>query len=677
MRYKDNIVVKRSVLLALVGVISASSALHSQVLPLGRDSLSFDLQETIITAVRKEAPVTGDMGHSLSFTPATIKDFPRMLGEVDPITLIQSLPGIHTNSTSDAGLYIHGFEDSHNVYTLAGAPTYLSPRMLGFFPVLNQSHFSRFRLKMDANGCYLGGSLESEISDSLYTKIHTDASVGLISARATFMAPLSDKVSISVSARKSFLNLVYRNVLKFGDNIVTYDFVDANATLIYKPDRNNTIDFNAYYSYDDVDVDCRDLRIDFGGNWHQGTGSLRWRHNGQVCAQTIAYGSFNFKNFFMLVPENDVKTPSDLLEAGIRSKLDFPLGFKAEIGAVYRGITPLSLNFEGNYRSGGLQYDTYQADIDITKKFNIGLVSITPGVLLSAYSLGPFDKVYFYPDPEIEIEINMLKAGKLTLSGKRKHQYFSQFGMSTSGMPCKFWVPAGRYMDPQESHGVSLSHTIDIKGGAWSVSTQAYWSKLYNQLEFKGFFFDFMSPDYTLGNSILKTDGFNYGANIMVAKNTGKVTGWVSYSYSRAMRTSKEPGLPDLFPATHDRPHELNAMLTYHVWHFDIGANMVWASGTPYTPAKFFYFLGDNIMAEYGDYNSGRLGNMFRLDLSLSYNLPTHGRYEHGVNLSVFNVTAHRNESVFFMKIGKDKYCYGPEAFVIPVLPSVSYYCKF
>lgn len=83
--------------------------------------------------------MTGDFGRSLSFTPDAISNFPKILGEVDPMRVLQSMPGIVTNSDSNAGLYIHGFEDSHNICTLAGAPAYICPRLLGFLPVLTAS----------------------------------------------------------------------------------------------------------------------------------------------------------------------------------------------------------------------------------------------------------------------------------------------------------------------------------------------------------------------------------------------------------------------------------------------------------------------------------------------------------------------------------------------------------
>lgn len=642
------------------------------------DSLHFDLDESSVVSYRKTVPVTGDLGHSISFTPDAIKDFPKIMGEVDPVRVLQSMPGVATNSESNAGLYIHGFEDSHNIYTLAGAPAYLNPRVFGFLPILNETHYSRFRMRTDAPGCYLGGSLESEIADSLISKVHGDASVGLISARATVSAPLGKKAVLTASARQSFLNQVYKGMLRFESIGIRTSFTDVNLSLLWKPDAHNKFDAEVFCSYDDIGGEESSIfNLFVGGYWHQGVASLRWRHSGEIGVETVAYATGNFKNFRLGINVTDFKTPCNIFETGIRSKLELPLGFHCDLNLAYRDITSLDITRTDINTRDYFAQESLQADIGVTKTFNVGLVSIIPGVRFEGYGEFPLERGWFYADPELKVEVNMLKAGRLTLYGGRKHQFFSQMGISTSGVPMRFYVASGKYIDPQESYGASLSHTVDFNGGAYSLSTQAYWYRLFNQLEFRGFIFDFLYYDYDLSQSMMKTDGYNYGANIMLSKNTGKVTGWISYCYSRAMRTSAEPGLPDLFPASHDRPHELDAMVTWHIGDFDIGGNLVFASGNPYTRAKYFYFVGENIMGEYYGFNQGRLKNFFRMDLSASYNFKSHGRYSHGVNVSVFNVTAHRNEMVYYVKMADGKYHYHSGAFFIPVLPSVSYFCKF
>lgn len=663
---------------SIIPVLFAMTLLSSERAAAQEDSLFFSIDSSAVVSYRSTAPIRGDLGHVMTFSPSTIKAMPKFMGDVDPMVVIQSMPGVHTNSVMDAGLFIHGFEDSHNCYTIAGAPAYLTPRMFGFFPILNQSHFAQFRFKTDAEGCHLGGTLESEISDTTATGFHGDASLGMMSARATFSVPLHEKLSLTASFRQSFINQVYKGMLKYNSSQVKYGFTDINASLLWNHDDNNSFDADFYYSRDDAGSDATRIAVLMGGTWRQGTASARWRHKGEIGAEAVVYSTWNLKDFYLNISETKATTPSDLAENGLRLSLTFPLDFRADVNVIYREITPLSIFLEGGVEtSTHINQKGMQSELGISKKFSTGLLTFIPALHVSGYDELTSSKTYFHVDPELRFEINMLNAGILTISGSRKHQYFSQMGITTSGVPFRFWVGSGEYTDPQESHKISVSHTIDLDGGAWTASTQAYWARLYNQLEFRGFVMDFLSPEYKLEDSMVKTDGNNYGANIMLSKNTGALTGWISYSYSRAMRHSCEEGMPALFPSTHDRPHELNAMLTWHIWKLDIGAMVSLASGDPYTRVKDYYFVGNKVVAEYEDFNSSRLKNYFKADISIDYALKSFGRYTHGLNLSVFNVTGHTNESIYFLCYKDLKYRYQAGSFIIPVMPSISYYCKF
>ncbi len=82
-------------------------------------------------------------------------------------------------------------------------------------------------------------------------------------------------------------------------------------------------------------------------------------------------------------------------------------------------------------------------------------------------------------------------------------------------------------------------------------------------------------------------------------------------------------------------------------------------------------------MVKYGERNSKRLSPYIRLDLSVSFNIHDKGRFRDGVNISVQNVTARKNQMTATLKIKNGQYSYAPTALVIPVLPSINYYCTF
>ena len=68
-----------------------------------------------------------------------------------------------------------------------------------------------------------------------------------------------------------------------------------------------------------------------------------------------------------------------------------------------------------------------------------------------------------------------------------------------------------------------------------------------------------------------------------------------------------------------------------------------------------------------------------RLDLSATYNLPQHGRLEHSFNFSLFNATAHKNYTLGYLNADEEKLTirYRLSQMMIPVIPSISYTCRF
>jgi hypothetical protein len=83
-------------------------------------------------------------------------------------------------------------------------------------------------------------------------------------------------------------------------------------------------------------------------------------------------------------------------------------------------------------------------------------------------------------------------------------------------------------------------------------------------------------------------------------------------------------------------------------------------------------------MMKYGPYNSSRLKPYKRLDLSANYKWKSRLFRENGVNLSVYNAIAQSNELFYYIKSRKDgSFAYRPITFMLRIMPSISYFCKF
>jgi hypothetical protein len=300
----------------------------------------------------------------------------------------------------------------------------------------------------------------------------------------------------------------------------------------------------------------------------------------------------------------------------------------------------------------------------------------TAGLTGSGY-LSPEGRTYGGLSPEAAVSYNTFTYGKIKASYDLGRQYLFQTGISNIGLPVEFWFAAGRYSKPQHSHNFSLSYDAAFFRESLAVSASVYYKKLYNQIQYTGSLFDFFSSVYDLDSHLLKGQGWNYGLNLMVHKQTGNLTGWISYSLGRALRQFDNPEYTGIYPANHERIHELNAVASYKLQKWDFGGTFVYASGQPFTAPEYFYMASGQLLTVYGKHNGCRMRPYIRLDLSATYSFTRTDRKENGINLSVYNVLARRNDLMY--RITKDErgYSYGPIGFFIQLMPSISYYHKF
>ena len=114
---------------------------------------------------------------------------------------------------------------------------------------------------------------------------------------------------------------------------------------------------------------------------------------------------------------------------------------------------------------------------------------------------------------------------------------------------------------------------------------------------------------------------------LLLRKNTGPFTGWVSYTLSKAEqktpgRTPEEPGIAngDWYLSGYDKLHNLNITANYEFnpkWSFN--ANFSLQSGQPVTYPNGYYEFGGRNIPNYTLRNSNRLPTYHHLDIGATY----------------------------------------------------------
>ena len=297
--------------------------------------------------------------------------------------------------------------------------------------------------------------------------------------------------------------------------------------------------------------------------------------------------------------------------------------------------------------------------------------------LRGSYYLSPEQQYDLSLSPDISVTYNAWHLGKITASYGWRHQYLFQTGITNIGLPIEFWFAAGKHSLPQYSQQADISYDADFFNNALGISVNAYFKRLYNQVEYKGDMFDFFNSKYDLDSHLLKGDGWNYGLNIMLHKQSGRLTGWVSYSLGRALRRFDNKDYSGTYPANHERIHEMNAVCTYRLKKVEIAGTFIYASGIPFTAPQYYYVSAGQIISKPGEHNACRMRPYMRLDLSVTFPIIKNERQENGINVSLYNVTGRKNDVMYRLKYQDGTYYYGNMSFFLRWIPSISYYHKF
>lgn len=626
-----------------------------------------------------------------SIVDMSLMDYmPRILGNADPIHYAQLLPGVQTNSEYDAGLHVQGCDNSHNYVSLDGVPIYNATHLLGFFSIFNASHFSEMSLTKSSTSASfpnrLGGSVDMLTptwicgEDSLQAKRkHGEIAVGPMSSQGTVKLPIGKRSMLMVSARAAYLNLLYSKWLEMDGDHVNYDFADYNATYITQLDDANVIKAEAYWGYDNLKIGQADQGMQTKIKWDNTMATLHWysRHSKWQTEQSVYFTRY----------ANRVRLNETSIDVGVRSYI-YDLGYKGR------------LKF-GRWDCGAdvIRHELMPQDIAMggTINANVAPTKKQRTVEASAYMkyLQPLSQrlaletglrfTYYYNkdrfaslDPNIKLRWDASQASQFSLNLGIHHQYLYQTGFSSMGLPTEFWLSSNNEFRPQYAYNASLQGNFWLKDREYRLTTELYFKKLEHQVENSGNIFDILYSSYSLEGALMKGKGYNYGANIMLEKRRGKLTGWVSYSFGRAKRRFDGDRYSGWYSASHERIHELNAVATYKIGkRIELGATYVLASGVPFTRIKYAYMVSNNIVSEYGPYNGDRIKPYMRLDLSMNYDFKNSGDKRSGINFSLYNATMYNNILSYRIKVYKGQVRYATFSFLMPILPSISYYYKF
>lgn len=657
----------------------------------------YGLQTVEIRGKRLRSPLREIEGSSI-ISMSFMDEMPHILGNADPLHYAQLLPGVQTNSEYDAGLHIQGCDNSHNYVSLGGAPIYNAAHLLGFFSIFNAGHFTEMSLlKSPVSASFpnrLGGRVDMltptwlAAEDSLWTgAVHGELSVGPMSSQGTLRLPVGKRSLLLLSARAAYLNLLYSKWLEVDGDEVKYDFSDYNLSYITQLDDANVLKIEGYWGYDKMKIGQASYGLQGKLKWDNTMAALHWYSRSKdglneggkdwSMEQMVYYSRY----------ANRLNVGEYSFQVGMRSFI-FDLGYKGNfswgrwrMGAVVvrHQLLPQDIGISGNLAN-------YQTDTQhqLATEASAYLQYCQPlgekllmemGARVSGYHC---QKSFYRVMPHLKLNYVLSQSAKLNLNLGIRNQYLFQTGFSSAGLPTEFWFAADKNHRPQYAYHAALQGEFWFAEKEYRLSVETYYKWLMNQIENNSNMFDILFSSYSFDGSLLHGKGYNYGLNLLLEKRRGKLTGWLSGSLGRAMRKFDGEQYQEWYPAGHERIYELNAVATYRInRRVSLGSTYVLASGTPYTKVNYAYLMSGNLVTEYGPHNGDRVKPYMRLDLSVSYDFATKGKVRSGINFSLYNVTMHGNDLFYRIKVYDNHVRYNAFKFLMPIMPSINYYCKF
>lgn len=656
-----------------------SSSAHAQE---DESAWSFTLDSLTVKGYRYRLPVRANADGVMLWDMGNMSLLPQILGNADPMHYAQMLPGIQSNSEYRSGINIEGCDNQHNAIFIDGVPIYNVNHLLGFFSTFNSSHFPSISIAKGLVSSHspnrLGGQLEMMHQTEIPDTTNGIVSLGMISSQGTIRLPVNTKTMLTASLRGSYINMLYSKWLETDGQQVNYSFYDANATLVHKLNSSNILLIDLYHGRDDAGFSEGHYLADMKARWGNTMGAAHWMYEkGELSLKSTAYITSYRNRFSLEMQDMAFRLPSSITDFGLKSDMGWNR-WNIGIDLAWHNIHPQSIEQEGNINvtDGHVEpmrslessfYGNYNHPLSKHVKFNGGIRG-------NLYKKD--HTTYWTLDPSMRLLYDDYIM-QFSATYALRHQYLFQTGFSDFGLPTEFWMSASNDYKPQYTHELSASGNVFLFNRRYRVSVDLFYRRLFHQLAYKGSVLDYANAVYDIKNSLMHGNGENYGFSIMLNKCSGHLTGWMSYTYTHARRSFDMNARRKTYPASHERPHEINAVATYAAnRHWSFGGTLVYASGTPFTAAQSLFFLNNNLIIKYGEYNAARLHPYVRLDLSANYKWGT--KAEHGVNFSLYNVTSRNNELFYYLKTRDDgSFAYRPVTFVLHILPSLSYYYKF
>ncbi len=643
---------------------------------------------------------------------ADLKSIPTIGGEADVAQYLQVLPGVVSTGDQGGQLYIEGGQPIQNLVLLDGMTIFNPFHSIGLFSVFDADIISDATVYAGGFNAEYGDRISAVMDiktrDGNKKQVSGKVDFSPFGAHALVEGPLLKNLNDDPTKPSASFILSFKNSYLSQTSKTFYPYIDSGAGIPF-----NFSDFYGKVSFNTANGSKLNLfGFDFTDNVnYPNIATLNWHEAG---------AGLNF----ILVPNNNNSLMecnidySDyaigLVQSGLPTDSSTIYTFRAQLkwtqflgnSTLYYGfdMSGTGTNLDLTNPVGVPVHETQTSDelngfvkwkfLSHNKKF-----IVEPGFRIQYYSSAAFSAAS--PEPRIDAKYNVTKTFRLKMAAGLYSQTLVStvdetqvvdlfYGIitspPTSDIPSTFNQQNGSTVQVTDP----LQRAYHITGGfEWDpikkmhINVEAYeknflqtttlnYDQIYqNNAEYAG-----IKPD-TLTKPFLVQSGNAYGADISVKYDIKHLSLYGVYSLGYVKYWDGNY----TFPPPFDRRSTINIVISY-IFGKDLSwqANMRWnyGSGFPFTPTQGFYpmtplnNIGSSVALTnpslgvlYAEFDSQRLPDYARMDVSLSKNIQFSQSMALRFNASVINLFD-RSNIFYFNRITNQR------VNQFPILPTLS-----
>jgi len=638
---------------------------------------SQNLKAITVVGHREDVVITdkSDVG-IVKMTPRKLELLPNV-GERDIMRSFQLMPGVSASNESSSGLYVRGGTPDQNLVLYDGFTVYHVDHLYGFFSAFNSNALKDVQLYKGGFESRFGGRLSSvtEITgkDGNQNYFNMGADISLLSLNAFLEAPIGKKFSTFFAIRRSYKGFIYNKIfgkfnksssttstasqgpggMQMQNTTVASYFYDLNGKFTYRPNIKDIISLSIFNGTDKLDNSTPNQSLPFGGSSSDFSmsstdltkygnigSSLKWsrKWNDKLYGNTI----FSYSNYYSDRDRSQEMTRTNtsgetttnkngLLENNNLKDYSIKTDYKWDIAGFSQ------LQFGGFGTLYDINY-TYAQNDTSTVLHRKNKAILTGGYLQSNIKLFR-DKVLFLPgirasyfettgqlyyEPRASLSVNITDMIILNGATGKYYQFANRVTREDIMSGSKdFWLLSDGKSVPVSS-SVHYIAGVSFEPDDYIFSVEGYYKKI-NKLTEYSLRFDPSPMGVSYDENFFHGYGYSRGVELLAQKKSGKLNGWVSYTFSKA-RNHFDVYSDTYYPANQDVTHEFKLIALYKYKRWDFSATWIYATGRPYTAPSGAYSvtLLDGSIQDFftvTSKNSLRLPDYHRFDISAKYKL--------------------------------------------------------